>query len=198
MDDPCSNSPSMVLPTLGRPAGAPDQRGLRCRGAALSTSGRRSLGLRGHLHPWDLTGDLEPDDLGDRPPGVWAGIAGAFAPSGDRLLAVVGGVGARPGMPMSLAQKDHGTMRLRSHWMGVPAARRRAQNLPAGPGSSPQDRGEMRHLSILRSAAGRFFGAISAPAARPVPSCFRQRRTWRPDEPVRSSSPRLGYRHALG
>lgn len=92
----------------------------------MSTSGRRSLGLRGHLHPWDLTGDLEPDDLGDRPPGVWAGIAGAFAPSGDRLLAVVGGVGARPGMPMSLAQKDHGTMRLRSHWMGVrPAAGRR-------------------------------------------------------------------------
>ena len=69
---------------------------------------------------------------------------------------------------MSLAQKDHRTMRLRSHWMGVPAARRRAQNLPAGPGSSPQDRGEMRHLSILRSAAGRFWRNLS-PGGAPCP-----------------------------
>src|ERR1019366_1786602 len=131
----------MVLPTLGRPAGAPDQRGLRCRGAALSTSGRRSLGLRGHLHPWDLTGDLEPDDLGDRPPGVWAGIAGAFAPSGDRLLAVVGGVGARRGMPMSLAQKgprdDAAALPLDGCPCGPPPGAEPASRTglkPAGPG----------------------------------------------------------------
>jgi hypothetical protein len=195
----------MVLATLARPAGTPGEPRPRARGAALSTTGRRSLGLRGHLLPWDLTGDLEPGDLGDRrsglyrlqPPGGCAGIAGAFAPSGDRLLAVVGGVRARPGMPMSLVQKDPGRMRLRSPWMGIPVDPPPAHNLAAGPGSSPEDRGEMRHLSILRSVAGRF-GTISAPAARPVPSCFRQRRTWRPDEPVRSSSPRLDYRHALG
>ena len=126
----------------------------------MSTSGRRSIRLHGHLLPSDLTSNLEPDDLGDRwpglcrlqPPGVWAGAAGAFAPSGDRLLAVVGGVRQVPECRCRWSRRTPRGCRCAPPGRVSLLTRRQGQNLPAGPGLKPSGPGRDTAFAIGVSA----------------------------------------------
>jgi hypothetical protein len=87
----------------------------------------------------------------------------------DRLLAVFGGISSTSRnaevVGAEKTKEDAGCAPTR--WVSL-LTRLRAPDLPAGPGSSPEDDGEMSHLSSVRSVAGRFWHNLS-PGGAPCP-----------------------------